>query len=215
MVSRSDNFTEKAQEAVLHAQELVRGGGHPQMETLHLLLALVEQPDGVVRRVLERLGATVPAVRGRLRAELERLPRQQGAAAGEGLRASTELRAAVETAQEEAGRLRDDFVSTEHLLLGVLAAGGRAAELLREAGATRDAVYAALQEVRGGQRVTDPNPESKYEALERYGRDLTKLAASGKLDPVIGRDDEIRRVVQVLSRRTKNNPVLIGDPGVG
>ena len=215
MAIHFDKFTEKAQEAVLSAQELVRQGGHPQMETLHLLRALVEQPDGVVPRVLERLGANLAALRGRLRVELERLPRQQGAAPAEGLRASAELRTAVETAQEEAGRLRDDFVSTEHLLLGVLAAGGRAADVLRDAGATRDAVYAALQEVRGGQRVTDPNPESKYEALERYGRDLTKLAAGGTLDPVIGRDDEIRRVIQVLSRRTKNNPVLIGDPGVG
>ena len=215
MAIRFDKFTEKAQEAILAAQELVRQGGHPQMETLHLLRALVEQQDGVVPRVLERLGTNVAALRGRLRAELERLPRQQGAAPAEGLRASAELRTAVEAAQEEAGRLRDEFVSTEHLLLGVLAAGGRAADVLREAGAERDAVYAALQEVRGGQRVTDPNPESKYEALERYGRDLTKLAAGGKLDPVIGRDDEIRRVIQVLSRRTKNNPVLIGDPGVG
>jgi len=215
MAIRFDKFTEKAQEAILQAQDLVRRGGSPQMETLHLLLALVEQQDGVVPRVLERLGANVPALRGRLRAELEHLPQQQGAVAAEGLRASPALLQAVETAQEEAARLRDDFVSTEHLLLGVLAAGGRAADVLKEAGATRDAVYAALQEVRGGQRVTDANPESKYEALERYGRDLTKLAAAGRLDPVIGRDDEIRRVIQVLSRRTKNNPVLIGDPGVG
>ena len=215
MAIRFDKFTEKAQEAILHAQELVRSAGHPQMETLHLLLALVEQQDGVVPRVLERLGANVPALRGRLRAELERLPRQRGGAPVEGLHASAELRQAVETAQEEAGRLHDEFVSTEHLLLGVIAAGGRAAEVLKESGASHDAVYAALQDVRGGQRVSDPNPESKYEALERYGRDLTKLAAGGKLDPVIGRDDEIRRVIQVLSRRTKNNPVLIGDPGVG
>jgi ATP-dependent Clp protease ATP-binding subunit ClpB len=215
MAIRFDRFTEKAQEAILQAQELVRRGGASQMETLHLLRALIEQQDGVVPRVLERLGANVPALRGRLRAELEHLPRQQGAVAAEGLRASPALLQAVETAQEEAARLRDDFVSTEHLLLGVLAAGGRAADVLKEAGATRDTVYTALQEVRGGQRVADPNPESKYEALERYGRDLTKLAASGKLDPVVGRDDEIRRVIQVLSRRTKNNPVLIGDPGVG
>ena len=215
MAIRFDRFTEKAQEAILHAQELVRSGGHPQMETLHLLLALVEQQDGVVPRVLERLGTNVLALRGRLRAELDRWPRQRGAVAAEGWHASAELRQAAEAAQEEAGRLRDEFVSTEHLLLGVLAGGGRAADVLTEAGASRDAVYAALQDVRGGQRVTDPNPESKYEALERYGRDLTKLAAAGKLDPVIGRDDEIRRVIQVLNRRTKNNPVLIGDPGVG
>ncbi len=215
MAIRFDRFTEKAQEAVLRAQELVRAGRHPQMETLHLLLALVEQQDGVVPRVLERLGANVAALRGRLGAELERLPRQQGPAPADGPHASAALRQAVETAQEEADRLRDEYVSAEHVLLGVLAAGGRAADVLKEAGASRDAVYTALQEVRGGVRVTDPNPESKYEALERYGRDLTRLAAGGKLDPVIGRDDEIRRVIQVLSRRTKNNPVLIGDPGVG
>jgi len=215
MAIRFDRFTEKAQEALLRAQELVRSAGHAQMDPEHLLLALVEQTDGVVPRILEHLGASLPALRGRLRAELERLPRVQGATVPEGMPVSARLRRAVEGAQEEARRLRDDFVSTEHLLLGVLDAGGAAAQSLAEAGASRDAVYAAMQEVRGGQRVTDPNPETKYEALERYGRDLTRLAAQGKLDPVIGRDDEIRRVIQVLSRRTKNNPVLIGDPGVG
>ncbi|HXF81832.1 MAG TPA: ATP-dependent chaperone ClpB, partial [bacterium] len=133
----------------------------------------------------------------------------------EGVAAGPRLQRVLAAAQAEAERLRDEYVSTEHLLLGVIEAGGTASTILAEAGITRDAVYAALAEVRGGQRVTDPNPESKYEALERYGRDLTRLAAQGKLDPVIGRDDEIRRVIQVLSRRTKNNPVLIGDPGVG
>ncbi|HEU5300302.1 MAG TPA: Clp protease N-terminal domain-containing protein, partial [bacterium] len=212
---RFDRFTEKAQEALLRAQELVQSRGHAQLDSEHLLLALVEQEGGVVPRVLERAGATVAAVRGRLAAELDRLPRVQGAPPAEGLRAGPRLQRVLQTAQAEAERLRDQYVSTEHLLLGVIDAGGEAAQVLADARVTRDAIYAALADVRGGQSVTDPNPESKYEALERYGRDLTQLAAQGKLDPVIGRDDEIRRVIQVLSRRTKNNPVLIGDPGVG
>jgi ATP-dependent Clp protease ATP-binding subunit ClpB len=215
MAMRFDRFTEKAQEALLRAQEVVRSSGHAQLDPEHLLLALVEQEGGVVPRVLERAGATVAAVRGRLRAELARLPRVEGALPAEGVAAGPRLQRLLAAAQAEVERLRDEYVSTEHLLLGVIEAGGAAAAILAEAGITRDAVYAALAEVRGGQRVTDPNPESKYEALERYGRDLTRLAAQGKLDPVIGRDDEIRRVIQVLSRRTKNNPVLIGDPGVG
>ncbi|MDQ7842686.1 MAG: ATP-dependent chaperone ClpB [Armatimonadota bacterium] len=214
MAIRFDRFTERSQEAILQAQELVERAGHPQMDTEHLLLALIEQQDGIVPRLLARLNVNLAALRGRLQAELQRLPRVQGPAA-EGLRISPRLRQAVEVAQSEAQRLRDQFVSTEHLLLGILEAGGTAAQILREVGASRDAVYAAMLEVRGGQTVTDQNPESKYEALQRYGRDLTALAAAGKLDPVIGRDDEIRRVIQVLSRRTKNNPVLIGDPGVG
>jgi len=215
MAIRFDKFTEKAQEAIIRAQEFVQSAGHAQMDTEHLLLALIEQKEGVVPRILERLGANVAALRGRTRAEVDRLPRVQGAPRTDGMHISPRLRKAIEVSQEEAQRLRDEFVSTEHLLLGVLDAGGAAAQILGEAGATRDAVYGAMQEVRGSERVTDANPESKYEALERYGRDLTKLAAQGKVDPVIGRDDEIRRVIQVLSRRTKNNPVLIGDPGVG
>ena len=215
MAMRFDRFTEKAQEAVLRAQELVQSAGHAQMDTEHLLLALVEPSDGVVPSVLERVGATVAAIRGRLHAELQRLPRIEGAAPAEVLHTGPRLQRALQAAHDEAQRLRDEYISTEHLLLGVIDAGGVAAQILGEAGATRDAVYAAMQDVRGGQSVTDPNPESKYEALERYGRDLTKLAAQGRLDPVIGRDDEIRRIIQVLSRRTKNNPVLIGDPGVG
>jgi len=214
MAMRFDRFTEKSQEAILRAQELVERAGHPQMDTEHLLLALIEQQDGIVPRLLERLGASVAALRGRLQVELQRLPRVQGPPP-EGLHISPRVRQAVDVAQSEAQRLRDQFVSTEHLLLGIIESGGTAAEILRDAGATRDAVYGAMLEVRGGQTVTDQNPESKYEALQRYGRDLTALAAAGKLDPVIGRDDEIRRVIQVLSRRTKNNPVLIGDPGVG
>src|SRR2546427_343303 len=215
MAIRFDKFTEKAQEAILSAQESVRASQHAQMDSEHLLLALVEQADGIVPQVLAKVGANVPALRGRLRAELDRLPKVQGQPA-EGLMISPRLRQALETAQTEAQRLHDEYVSTEHLVLGIAAGhDGVAAQTLAGAGVTMDGLYRAIQEVRGSQRVTDANPETKYQALERYGRDLTRLAAGGKLDPVIGRDDEIRRVVQVLSRRTKNNPVLIGDPGVG
>jgi ATP-dependent Clp protease ATP-binding subunit ClpB len=216
MAIRFDKFTEKAQEAILHAQETMQKLGHPQMEPEHLLLALVEQAEGVVPAIISRAGANVAALRGRLLNELERRPRVQAQPQAEGLYLSTALRQAIETAQQEAQRMRDEYVSTEHLLLGIAKdRNGLAGRILSEAGLTQDAIYRVLQDVRGSQRITDQNPESKYQALERYGRDLTQLAAAGKLDPVIGRDEEIRRVIQVLSRRTKNNPVLIGDPGVG
>ncbi|MDR7401035.1 MAG: ATP-dependent chaperone ClpB [Armatimonadota bacterium] len=215
MAVRFDRFTEKAQEAVLSAQEIWRTHQHPQMDTEHLLLALVEQADGIVPQVLARAGVNVAALRGRLRAELERQPRVSGPPA-EGLLISPRLRQALEVAQDEATRMRDDYVSTEHLLLGLARVrDGGAARLLEEAGVSLGGLYRAVQEIRGRARVTTPHPEGTYQALERYGRDLTALAAAGKLDPVIGRDDEIRRVIHVLSRRTKNNPVLIGDPGVG
>src|SRR5947208_5345094 len=215
MAIRFDKFTEKAQEAILGAQESVRSAQHAQMESEHLLLALLEQSDGIVPQVLAKVGVNVAALRGRVRAELDRLPKVSGPPA-EGLMIGPGLRQALETAQAEAQRLHDEYISTEHLLLGIAGGhGSAAARALADAGVTLDGLYRAIQEVRGSQRVTDANPESKYQALERYGRDLTRLAAAGKLDPVIGRDDEIRRVVQVLSRRTKNNPVLIGEPGVG
>jgi ATP-dependent Clp protease ATP-binding subunit ClpB len=216
MAIRFDKFTEKAQEAILSAQETMQKFGHPQMEPEHLLLALIEQKEGVVPGIIERGGANTAALRGRLLNELERRPRVQAQSRGEGLYLSPGLRQAIETAQQEAQRMRDEYVSTEHLLLGIAQdRESPAGRVLSEAGVTQDAILRVLQDVRGSQRVTDPNPESKYQALERYGRDLTQLAAAGKLDPVIGRDEEIRRVIQVLSRRTKNNPVLIGDPGVG
>jgi ATP-dependent Clp protease ATP-binding subunit ClpB len=213
---RFDRLTEKAQEALLAAQELSRAHQHQQVDVEHLLVALLEQSDGVVPRVLSGLGVDPRTLRTRLAAELERRPRVQGGTAEEGLYVSPRMHRLLQAAQEEATRLQDEFISTEHLLLAA-ARDERdpVGRLLREAGVTPERLYESLQEVRGTQRVTDPNPESKYQVLERYGRDLTALAAAGKLDPVIGRDDEIRRVIQVLSRRTKNNPVLIGDPGVG
>ncbi len=216
MAMRFDRFTEKAQEALLAAQELARRAQHAEIDTLHLLSALIEQADGIVPSILSRAGTSVAALRGRVNAELARLPKVAGPTDASGMHISARARTALEAAQQEAERLRDEYVSTEHLLLGLLSArDGAAGQLLAEAGLTRETFYRAMTDVRGTQRVTDPNPESKYQALERYGRDLTQLAGAGKLDPVIGRDEEVRRVIQVLSRRTKNNPVLIGDPGVG
>ena len=207
-------YTEKAQEAVLAAQQLAERADHPQIEPEHLLVTLAEQAEGVVPSVLRRLGAEPARILDEGRALLDRQPHAHGGAqAGP----SPRLRAVASVAESEAERLKDDYVSTEHLLLALTLEGDKApsAQLLARHGATTDRVFEALSAVRGSQRVTDQNPEGKYEALERYGRDLTALAAQDKLDPVIGRDDEIRRIVQVLSRRTKNNPVLIGEPGVG
>jgi ATP-dependent Clp protease ATP-binding subunit ClpB len=209
-----NRYTQKAQEAILGAQRLAERGGHPEMLPEHLLLALVQQPEGVVPVVLGKMNIdaarTVPA----LEALLAKLPHVQGGAQP-GL--SARLRAVFTAAEQDAERLKDEFTSTKHLLLAIASEGGRApaAAALKSLGANRDAILQALTTVRGSQRVTDQNPEGKYQALERYGRDLTEVARTGKLDPVIGRDDEIRRVIQVLARRTKNNPVLIGEPGVG
>jgi len=214
MAMRFDRFTEKAQEALAGAQALAREHHHSQVEAEHLLLALLQQTDGVPVAILTRLGANAVSLRAAVEQALAQTPKVFGP--GEELAAGASLRRALETAQQEAQRLTDEYVSTEHLLLGVAADRGSAAgRLLTQSGVEREKIYAALQAIRGGQRVTDATPESKYQALERYGRDLTKMARDGKLDPVIGRDEEIRRVIQVLARRTKNNPVLIGDPGVG
>jgi len=213
MAMKFDRLTEKAQEALVAAQTLARDQSSGQVEAEHLLRALLEDPEGIPATVLSRLGASADALRSRLDQRLAQRPKVYGS---EEPRASTSFRRALETAQAEAERLKDEYISTEHLLLGIAADRESAAgRLLSQAGVDREKVYTALQAIRGGQRVTDATPESKYQALERYGRDLTKMAREGKLDPVIGRDDEIRRVVQVLARRTKNNPVLIGDPGVG
>lgn len=213
MAMKFDRFTEKAQEALVTSQTLAREYNHTQVEAEHLLLALLQQGDGIPVTLLTRLGVDARRLRTALETYLARQPKVQGA---EELYLAPSLRRVLETAQAEAQRLTDEYISTEHLLLGLVAdRGSYAGRLLSEAGVDREKLYSALQAIRGGQRVTDPTPETKYQALERYGRDLTKLAREGKLDPVIGRDDEIRRVIQILARRTKNNPVLIGDPGVG
>src|SRR6202023_966703 len=200
-------FTEKAQEALQGAAELARESGQQAVEPQHLLLALVREEEGVARTLLERAGVSVQGLEPALVSVIERFPKVSGA--GQPYMSSA-LQKALDQAEQEAERLKDEYISTEHLVLAL--ADHKA---LKDMGATHDALLKALRQIRGSQRVTDQNPESKYQALEKYGRDLTKLAAEGKLDPVIGRDEEIRRVIQVLSRRTKNNPVLIGEPGVG
>lgn len=208
-----NKFTEKAQEAILAAQKLAEDNRNTQVEAEHLLNALMEQGDGIVPQMLEKLGVNQVALLQKLNAELGRLPRAHSAASAY---ISPALKQMLDAAQDEAGRLKDDYVSTEHLLVAMADQySGPASVLLKNAGVSKDRIYQVLTSIRGGQRVTDQNPEGKYQALEKYGRDLTAVARQGKLDPVIGRDEEIRRVIQVLSRRTKNNPVLIGEPGVG
>ncbi len=211
-----DRFTIKSQEALQAAQRLADERRNPQTTPEHLLAVLLEQEGGVVSPVLRKLGADPAAVRQALAPRLDALPKLSGGpATAESAGGSTELVQILRTAESEMRELNDEYVSTEHLLLALAAHPGGAGEALRASGATREALLKALAEVRGSHRVTDDSPEDKFRALEKYGRDLTEAAAQGKLDPVIGRDDEIRRVIQVLSRRTKNNPVLIGEPGVG
>jgi ATP-dependent Clp protease ATP-binding subunit ClpB len=206
-------FTLRAQEALASAQRSALAADHQRIEPEHLLVALLSDPDGIVFPVVRRAGADPGALKARAQQAVDRLPKVYGPEQEPAL--SPQSARLVERARKEASALGDQYVSTEHLLAGMAAGSDAAGRLLGEAGVTREAVLAALAEVRGSRRVTDQDPESKYQALERFGRDLTAQAREGKLDPVIGRDDEIRRVVQVLSRRTKNNPVLIGDPGVG
>ena len=209
-----NKYTEKAREAVASAIELARAANNPQLEPEHLLVALIEQRDGIVPNLLRKMNAD-PAAVGRAGHELlKKLPAAYGGAEpGMSPRSKT----VTDQAQAEADRLKDEFVSTEHLFIALADEGGRSpsAQLLKQHGVTHDSILQALTSVRGSQRVTNQNPEGTYEALEKYGRDLTRMAREKKLDPVIGRDEEIRRVIQVLSRRTKNNPVLIGEPGVG
>ncbi|HVQ76122.1 MAG TPA: ATP-dependent chaperone ClpB, partial [Candidatus Binatia bacterium] len=210
---RLDKFTVKAQEAVQAAQSLADQGNHQALEPEHLLVALVRQQEGVVGPLVAKLGARADMVLSQAEAELSRLPKVRG---GQGPYVSPRLRVVFDSAWEEAQRLKDEYCSAEHLLIGITHdKSGAAARILAGQGVTAEAIYRALVDVRGTQRVTDQNPEEKYQALLKYSKDLTELAHKGKLDPVIGRDEEIRRVVQVLSRRTKNNPVLIGEPGVG
>jgi len=210
---RFDKLTVKAQEAVQAAQSLADQGNQQSLEPEHLLLALVEQQEGVVGPLLAKLGARPEIIAREIKAELARMPKVSGAGRQY---IGPRLEKALNTAWDEAQRLKDEYCSTEHLLIGIAQdKSGAAARILAAQGVTPESIYRALVEVRGTQRVTDQNPEEKYQALQRYSKDLTELARTGKLDPVIGRDEEIRRVVQVLSRRTKNNPVLIGEPGVG
>jgi ATP-dependent Clp protease ATP-binding subunit ClpB len=218
-----DRLTIKSQEALAAAARLAQEAANPQVLPIHLLSVLlgegaataIESPGGLVPGVLAKLGVNAHALADQVGEALERLPKFSAGVPGEGTQPSAELTQLLQAAEREAKDLGDEYVSTEHLLLALAAAKGAAGELLRSYGAGRDQVHEALTEVRGSRRVTDQSPEEKYEALERYGRDLTEIAEQGKLDPVIGRDEEIRRVIQVLSRRTKNNPVLIGEPGVG
>ncbi len=210
---RPDKYTQKMQEALQTAQSLASEFNQPEITNEHFLLALLDQTDGVTRPLLEKIAVSPEGLEGRLRTELNRRPKVQGA--GYEVRLSNELRATLDRAEREMAKLKDEFTSAEHYLLALSDENVAAAKALKDLGVTRDKLMQALQQVRGSQRVTDQNPEGKYQSLEKYGRDLTEQARRGKIDPVIGRDNEIRRVMQVLSRRTKNNPVLIGEPGVG
>jgi ATP-dependent Clp protease ATP-binding subunit ClpB len=210
-----DKLTIKSQEALSEAQRLAHSHSHQEVDGEHLLLALLGQTDSLIPELLEKIGVPVAKLQQDVERELARRHKVQGTSSSD-VFLSPNLKKALDAAQSEAGRLKDDYISTEHLLLGLLAEGGSSLKkMLSAAGLKRDTVLKALVELRGNQRVTDPNPEDKFQALDKYGRDLTALARQGKIDPVIGRDEEIRRVMQVLTRRTKNNPVLIGEPGVG
>ena len=211
-----NRFTEKLQESIRAAQTKAGRYSHQQLDVEHLLLSLLEQEGGLAVSVLTRAGVDVDAVKSSLEQELDRLPKVSvPAGPPDQIYVTTRLNRLLGSAEDEAKKLKDEYISIEHVLLTALDDSGAAGRILKRSGLTHDRLMQALREVRGSQRVTSQNPESTYEALERYGRDLIRLAAQGKLDPVIGRDEEIRRVIQVLSRRTKNNPVLIGDPGVG
>ena len=211
-MARFDKFTLKSQEAVQAAQDMAGKRHHQQMEPEHLLMALLDQQEGVIVPVLKKLGADPGRIRAEVEEALNRVPKVEGLVQ---TYLSPRLGKLFERAEQEAERLKDEYISTELLLVGAVEGDGAARDILKQQGVTKDRIFAVLVDIRGSQRVTDQNPEDKYQALTKYGRDLTDFARRGKLDPVIGRDEEIRRVVQVLSRRTKNNPVLIGEPGVG
>ncbi|PYT30379.1 MAG: ATP-dependent chaperone ClpB [Acidobacteria bacterium] len=211
-----NRFTEKSQEALRAAQSKAVRYSHQQVDLEHFIAALLEQEGGLASAILAKAGLPVENLKARVDQELERMPKVSGpSGAPEQVYVTSRLNRVLTQAEDEATRLKDDFISVEHVLLAATADGGAIGRIFKEFGIARERLMRALREVRGSQRVTSQNPEATYEALERYGRDLTKLAGQGKLDPVIGRDEEIRRVIQVLSRRTKNNPVLIGEPGVG
>jgi ATP-dependent Clp protease ATP-binding subunit ClpC len=216
---RFDRFTERAQDAAMRAYEVLQRYGHTQVDTEHLLLALIEQPEGVIPEILEQMGVDLEIIGQRIDQELRRTPRSQIFGGGVNqVYITPRLKRVIDQSNEEASKLKDDYISTEHLFLAIASASERntpAARILAEVGVTRDRMLEAIKEVRGGQKVTSPQAESHYRTLEKFSRDLTQLAHEGKLDPVIGRDSEILRVIQVLCRRTKNNPVLIGGAGVG
>jgi ATP-dependent Clp protease ATP-binding subunit ClpB len=212
---RFDKFTIKSQELIQNSQTLASQYGHQQFEPEHLLAAMLQEPEGIAGAMLRKLGVSPDEITQRVVAALEKLPRVSGGGLSD-IYASPRTKAVLEAAFAQATRMKDEYVSIEHIFLAIAdEKRGAAAAILSNAGVTRDLILKVLMEIRGSQRITDPNPEEKYQALEKFSRDLTDLARLGKVDPVIGRDEEIRRIVQVLSRRTKNNPVLIGEPGVG
>jgi len=210
-----DKLTIKSQEAVQTAQKLAERKGNQQLDAEHLLWALLEDDEGVASQILKRIGINTKSLQQDVEGAIEKFPKVIGATPMGQVYLSPRLKEVFGKAEGSAKHLKDEFVSVEHLLLSLISIGGPCSDLLKKSGATADKLLSAMQEIRGAQRVTDPNPEEKYQALKKFSRDLTELAKKGKLDPVIGRDDEIRRIIQVLSRRTKNNPVLIGEPGVG
>ncbi len=214
MAINPNKLTVKTQEALQAAVEIAGNYGNTQVEPEHLLAALAQDGEGVFVSVLRKIGVNIDQIRIKANALLEKLPKVGGVASANTF-ASPALNKLFDTARKEAEGLKDEYISTEHLLLAIIEEKSEASRLLKDQGVTKDAVLKALQAVRGSQRVTDANAEDRYQSLEKYGRDLTALAEKGKLDPVIGRDEEVRRVMQVLARRTKNNPVLIGEPGVG
>src|SRR6266404_2870515 len=210
-----DRLTLKSTEALQEAQRIAHGFSHQEVDAEHLMLAMIGQTGSLIPDLLEKIGLPISRLKPDLESELARRHKVQGISTAD-LFLSADLKKVLDAAQSEAAKLKDDYISTEHLLLGLLDEGGSSLKtIFKTHGLKRDTVLRALADLRGNQRVTDPNPEDKFQALEKYGRDLTALARQGKIDPVIGRDEEIRRVMQVLTRRTKNNPVLIGEPGVG
>src|SRR4051812_28284786 len=210
-----DKFTMKTQEALQNAQTIAHEHSHQEIDGEHLLLAMIQQDESLIPPLLQKLGVNIQQLTSELEGALSRRVKVSGGSSRD-LFWSSDLKKALDSADKEAKKLKDEYLSTEHLLLGLITDGGTALQkIFQNHRVRRDDVLKALVELRGNQRVTDQTPEDKFQALEKYGRDLTALARAGKIDPVIGRDDEIRRVMQVLTRRTKNNPVLIGEPGVG
>ena len=215
---RFDRFTERAQDAAMRAYEILQRYQHSQVDTEHLFLALLEQPDGLVTQIIDKVNASAPVIRGKVEEHLEQSPKTGGSYTGQVAQVfiTPRLKRVIDVASEEASKLKDEYISTEHLFLGIAAErNSPSGNVLRDQGVTKERILHAVEEIRGGQRVTEPGAETKYRTLERYSRDLTQMAREDKLDPVIGRDAEILRVIQVLARRTKNNPVLIGEAGVG